>query len=150
MTGLARFTLFPEKPMHHIAFSFHKSMKGAQKGFARDIHNIFIHVMRKSFGGFIQRIESDDAMSGSYEVHIWTRAVNSGDPSLEPLWDFITNLLGVNATTIQMGQGVPAEDRFRDRFFLSVHHVEPEDWTTGFDLTDDTASAISFDSIHFP
>ena len=154
MTGLTRFALFPEKHMHHIAFSFHTNMKGSRKGFAGGIRNLFINVVRKSFGGFIRRIESDDSMSGSYAVHIWTRAVNRDDPTLEPLWNFVINLLGAKkwnkiakASTIEMEQDEPADDRFRDRFILSLHHGEPEDGSTGFDLDDDTASVICIDSM---
>ena len=124
-------------------------MPGTRKRAARNIRNLFILVIRQGCGGFIERSVTDDVMSGLYEVHIWTRAMNRDDPILEPLWQFIIGLLNVEGFTINMEQGEPAEDRFRDRFFLSFHDAEPEDWSSGNDLVEDDDSVISIDSIHY-
>jgi hypothetical protein len=129
--------------MHHISFQFRKNMRVTRKQVAMDIRSLFVLTMRQRFGGFI-----DDAMTGLYEVHIWTRATNRNDPSLEPLWEFVTDLLEVEGYTVHMEQGYPADERFTDRFVISSHGNDPADWSTGVDIADDD-TVISIESIHF-
>ena len=149
VTGLARFIHAVDRPMYHIWFQFRKNMTGTRKRVAKDIRSLFILSMRRRFGGFIERLETDDAMSGLYEVHIWTRAENRDDPSLEPLWEFVTGLLEVEGFTVHVEQDYPGDERFTDRFFVSSHGDEPGDWSTGIDIADDD-SVISIESIHYP
>ena len=88
MTGLSRFANVPRNPVHHISFQFCKNLNDPRKSVARDIRQIFVGSMRKQFGGFIDRLATDvddDAMPGLSEVHIWTRAVDRDDPTLDPL-----------------------------------------------------------------
>jgi hypothetical protein len=152
VTGLSRFALFPTKPVHHISFHFRKNVNCPRKSVARELHQLVVGSMRKKFGGFIDRLATgtdDYSHYGLYEVHIWTCAVHRDDPTLDPLWEFVTNLMEVDATTILIEEGVPAEDCFLDRFFLSRHPDDSADWNNDLVDDDSSVSVFTIGSLHF-
>ena len=135
--------------MYRISFDFRRNENGTRKCVIRDIRRLFILQMKRMAGGIIERMETDDAMSGLYHVSIWTRATSINDPVLNTLWEYVIGVLGVEAYTIIMVEETPEQERFARRFIISSHHAEDgRGWSVGDDLRDDIESVISIESVN--
>ena len=88
-------------------------------------------------------------MDAKYSVAILTKALQSGidnDTSLEHLWAFIINVLGVAAENITRTSGVSKEDFLLiAKFIIIKKSDEPTDWSLcdDSDDVDDVGSVFS-------
>jgi hypothetical protein len=92
------FSLPPQQDFH-IAFSTSSTQAKFRLKIAKSLRRIFGRKIFVKFGGYVDRVNSDNAMLASYEVHIWTRANAIGilsDHRFEPLFSFVVGLLGVS------------------------------------------------------
>ena len=63
-----------------------KKGKNIRFSVAKALKEIFKNHIKRSYGGYISRVASDDAVMGSYEVHIFSRSDNlSTDPQFSEL-----------------------------------------------------------------
>jgi hypothetical protein len=140
------------RPPHFIRFEFRRDGGNVRKNVATAIRGLFLTPIAQAFGGFIERLEHDgNAMEGLYRVTIWTPAESPDDGRLEPLWRYVTGVLGVDGGTILMEQDEPADRRYLRRMYIAHTHAEEEEHGDWSDVAnaDDLDSVISIASIHY-
>ena len=85
------------------------------------------------YGGVVSRVNTDDAIVGSYPVVLNLMANASGiesDVSLAPLWAVLSDLLLVDLTEVivsRVGEG--SDPNAFQRFLIIKEHNEREDWS---------------------
>ena len=148
--GLASFFQEPAKEFYSIKFNFKSVENKARLRVARRIREIFKNNIFQKFGGYIERLPTDDAMNGLYSVMICTKALSSGinnDRNLNPLWKVIVNELNVPASAIDTCKRVDGEAGLAEKFIIQRSEEEPKDWSNIDDESiDDTNSLFSFRS----
>jgi len=111
---------------------------------------IFRNEIRQKYGGWISRLETDDAVKGLYEIHLFTRSDDiKVDPKFSSLWEFMSNVLEVDAESVATGSMVEhlADPLFQQRFILDFPHVHNSDWSDAPDVGLETDSVFSVESV---
>lgn len=92
------FSLPPQQDFH-IAFSTISTQAKYRLKIAKSLRRIFGRTIFVAFEGFVDRVNSGDAMHATYDVHVWTRGNATGiqsDPRFQPFWAFVVGLLRVS------------------------------------------------------
>ena len=149
-TGLALLNT-PLHPRQHLYFQFHKNGRDVRYSVAKALKKIFVNGIKQAYGGWISRKQTNDAMKGLYEVHIFSRSYDIiEDIQFEPLWNLMKNVLeirseDVNVEPMDVSQADPS---FATRFVLDFSHLNADlNWSVEPVLNDDTASIFSVESV---
>ena len=117
---------------------------------ARHLKSLFRNTIKQGYGGWISRLDTDEAMHGVYEVHIFSRSHDlKGDPKFNELWRFMIDILDVDSGAVEtdLMSAHEADPQFQSKFVLDFKHDSPSDWSDRPDIDSDTDSVFSVESV---
>lgn len=141
----------PMKPFQHISFQFVKYGQNVRYSVGRALKELFRVNIKQKYGGWISRLDSDDAILGLYEVHLFSRSDDlRTDRKFTDLWIFMHDVLEVEINSVSTGlmSDVEADPNFQNKFVLNFSHNQPEQWSNAPEV-DDTASIFSIESVDY-
>jgi hypothetical protein len=137
-------------PFQHLCFRFHRAGTSVRRSVAKELKNIFRNSIKQQYGGWISRLVTDNAMKGLYEVHLFARSTDIGkDLKFQSLWQFLRYVLEVEIEDVEIGlmAAVHADPIFQSKFVLDFPHEPVPSWSDTPDLSSETESIFSVESV---